>query len=156
MNAKWLWLVLIIMGLATPAAWGQTALPQGHQITLLPGYEHQPLQGIDSTVGRIVKKDGLTIMYTMGPVAKPGAPIFSGTFINAALAIPEAERAWLKEQAIGGRKVYAAYGEKFGLSVSVVSATEGVNFTTKTKNAEEIAEVLLMALTLTEAKEEKK
>lgn len=76
-------LALLFVGMAIPASWGQTELPQGHEITLLPGYMHKPLRRIDSEVGSIVKKNGLTITYTMGPIAKPGERVFSGIFVNA-------------------------------------------------------------------------
>jgi hypothetical protein len=143
---------LLMLGVTTPGASGQTPLPRGLEITLLPGYTHQPLKGIDSIVGAIVKKDGLRINYTMGPIPAEGGRRTSGHFANAALSIPEKDRLWLKEQNAGGRKVYAVFSEEYGLIVSTVSATEGVNFTAMAKTPGEVADVLLMALTLAEQK----
>lgn len=36
---------------------------------LLPGYEHRPLQGIDTSVGEIVKGERVVIRYDIGPLA---------------------------------------------------------------------------------------
>jgi hypothetical protein len=146
-------LALSMLGATVPHAAGQTPLPRGLEITLLPGYTHQPLRGIDSIVGRIGKKDGLQITYTMGRIPEKGGRRTSGHFVNAALSLPEKDRLWLKEQQVGGRKIYAVFSKEYGLMVSSVSATEGVNFTAPAAKAPgEIADVLLIALTLAEQK----
>jgi hypothetical protein len=145
-------IVLLILGVTTPAASGQTPLPRGLEITLLPGFIHEPLRGIDSIVGKIGKKDGLQITYTMGPLPKEWGRRTSGHFVNAALGLPEKDRLWLKEQNAGGRKVHVVYSKEYGLIVSSVSATEGVNFSAMARSPGEVADVLLMALTLAERK----
>ena len=145
-------LVALMFGAATSTAFGQTLLPRGLEIRLLPDYAHEPLRGIDSVVGRIGKKDGLQISYTMGPIPKEGGLRTSGHFANAALLTPEKDRVWFKEQNAGGRKVDATLTKNTGLIVSSVSATEGVNFVAMAKTPGEVADVLLMVLTLAEQK----
>jgi len=139
----------------TAAAAGQTPLPAGHEINLLPGYAHEPKQGIDSIVGLIAKKDGLQIHFEMGGVVLPGAPRFGGSYVNQALQLPEADRLWLKEQAVGGRKFHIAYGKNNQLIVSTASAKTGVTFHAVAKTPEDVADVLLTVLTLTEQKAKK-
>jgi hypothetical protein len=145
-------LVLACLLAVSSAASGQTPLPGGFEIRLLPGYTHEPLRGIDSIVGKIAKKDGLQIQYEMGAIPAPGAPRFGGSYVNQALQIPEKERLWSKEQTAGGRKVTVVYSKENMLVVSTASATEGVNFHAVAKTPADVADVLLMALTLTEPK----
>jgi hypothetical protein len=143
-------LVVFILGLTTSAVSGQTPLPGRFEIRLLPGYTHEPLKGIDSIVGKIVKQDGLEILYEMGPIPKKGAPVEGGSFVNQALQLPEGKRLWLKEQTVGGRKFHVAYGQDQRLRVSTTSATQGVNFTAEAKTPADLADVLLMVLTFAE------
>lgn len=143
--------VLACLLAVTPAS-GQTPLPGGFEIRLLPGFTHEPLRGIDSIVGRIAKKDGLQIQYEMGAIPAPGAPRFGGSYVNQALQIPEKDRLWSKEQTAAGRKVTVVYSKENLLVVSTASATEGVNFHAVAKTPGEVADVLLMTLTLTEPK----
>jgi hypothetical protein len=144
-------LVLLLFGMTTPPASGQTLLPGGFEIRLLPGFTHEPLQGIDSIVGRIAKKDGVQIQYEMGRIPQ-GTLRLGGDFVNQALQLPEKERLWLKEQIAGGRKVHVAYSKEQRLIVSTASATEGVNFTAVARTPSEVADVLLMVLTFAEQK----
>src|SRR5262245_6481631 len=85
---------------------GNAPAPGG--IKLLPGYVHEKLQGIDSIVGRLVKKEGLTIQYEIGAVPKPGGPVFGGSFSDYPKNTPADQRLWYKEQTIGGRDVHLA------------------------------------------------
>jgi hypothetical protein len=132
---------LLIAASAAPAA---DAPPPGN-LQLLPGYVHEPLQGIDSVVGRIVKKGGLTIQYEIGRVPKPGGLAIGGDFSNAAIRLPEKNRRWLKQQVVAGQPVDIAYGKDDLLLVSYPKS--GVNFTATAKTPEELADVLLMVLT---------
>ena len=160
LQGRWIVLVLWILGGTTPAAPGQTPLPGGtasvagkrFEIRLLPGFTHRPLQGIDSIVGKIVKKDGLEIQYEMGGIPAPGAFRLGGHFVNQALQLPARDRLWLREQNAGGRKVHVAYSRKHRLIVSTASLTEGVNFAAVAKTPGDVADVLLMVLTLVEQK----
>jgi hypothetical protein len=61
---------------------------------LLEGYEHQPLQGFDSIVGKISKKGGLEISYEIGSVPKLGAPQFGGQFSDRPKLTPKDQVRW--------------------------------------------------------------
>jgi hypothetical protein len=143
---------LLMLGGTVSTTSAQTPLPHGFEIRLLPGYTHEQLRGIDSTVGKIGKKDGLQIQYTMGRIPQMGERTFGGSYVNAALRFPEKDRLWLKQQTTGGRKVYVAYSKEHLLLVSSTSTTEGVNFLATAKTSEEVADVLMMVLTLAERK----
>lgn len=133
---------------AQVAANKPTALPAGLEITLQPGFTYVPRQGFDSIVGGIEKKDGLKISFEMGAIPPPGAPRFGGSFANYATRVPEKERQWLKEMDSNGRKVHVAYGNDQMLIVTSATEKEGVNFHATAKTPEEIADVLLMVLSL--------
>ena len=148
-------LAALTLGVTAPAATGQTPLPAGHEIKLLPGFAHEPRRGIDSIVGLLAKKDGLQINFEMGGGVLPGAPRFGGSYVNQALRLPGADRLWLKEQAVGGRTFHVAYGKDHLLIISSASAKTGVNFHAVAKTPEDVADVLLMVLTLTEQKAKK-
>lgn len=142
--------MLFMFGMTCSAASGQTQLPHGFEIRLLPGYVHQPLQGIDSLVGKISKNGGLEIEYEMGPVPEKGAPITGGSFFNQALKVPEERRLWMKEQMVDGQNFSLAYSKDRRLLISTSSATQGINFSARAESADEITDVLLMVLTFRE------
>lgn len=144
-------LVVVLLGMSTPAASGQTPIQGGFEIRLLPGFAHEPLQGIDSIVGKIGKKDGLQIQYEIGNIPKGGLAT-GGSFVNQALRVPEKDRVWLKEQDAGGRKIHVAYTKENHLIISSASTKEGVNFHCVAKTSGEVADVLLMVLTFAEQK----
>ena len=135
------------LALATTAS-AQTALPGGLQITLQPGYAYVPKQGFDSVVGVLEKKDGLTIMFEMGSIPAPGAPRFGGSFANQAQQMRDIQREWLKEFEAGGRKISVAYSKDKQITVSTMTDKEGVNFSAIAKTPADLADVLIMALTL--------
>jgi hypothetical protein len=143
---------LLLVAVTTPA-WGQTPspFPGGLEIRLLPGFSHERLKGEHGPTGKFTKKGGLEIHYVMGRIGRPDAPAAtSGDFRNAALLVPEANRLWLKQQNVGGRQVHVAYTKDRIVIVSSVSTKEGVNFTAVTESPGDVAEVLLIVLTLTE------
>ncbi len=128
----------------------ETPLPNGLVIDLLPGYTQQKLQGIDSIVGKFVKKDGPEISYEIGGYIPPGQPRFGGSYTDYAQQMPADSRLWLKELAIGGRKISVAYSKDQRIVVSTHFEKVGINFSATAKTPEEIAEVLLMAMTIAE------
>jgi hypothetical protein len=145
---------LLVVTVMTPAI-GETPFPSGLTIELLPDYTHQPLQGIDSIVGKVAKKNGTSIQYEIGGAVKPGAPRFGGSYTNYAQQMPAEQREWLKEHKVGGRKVSVAYGKDQRLVVSTEFEKVGINFTAVAKTPEEIADVLMMALSVAEAPKKK-
>ena len=112
---------------------------------LLAGYEHQPLQGFDSIVGKIEKEDGLQISYEIGGVPKPGAPRFGGQFSDRPKLTPKDQVRWYREQVDNGQPVHLAHGKDNFLLVSFPQ--KGMNFSVTVRSADEMAEALLMILT---------
>ncbi len=64
---RYLTILVIVCGTIGNAVAQDASVP-GH-IKLLPGYHHKHLQGIDTLVGEIAKKDGLSIKYDIGRLA---------------------------------------------------------------------------------------
>lgn len=152
-RSRWISTVLLISLALVPAAACQTSLGKAFEIKLLPGFAHEPLQGIDSIVGKISSKDGPEIHYDIGAVPKPGAPVFGGSYVNQAQRQPAAERQWLKEQTVGGRTFSIAYTKDQQLLVSSAGTTHGVTFSALAKTPADIADILLIVLTLAEPAE---
>ena len=116
--------------------------PPSFGIKLLPGYVHEPKQGFDSVVGVISKKDGLTIMYEIGRVRKPGQPGFGGDFSDQAKQLRPEQREWYKEQVLGGKQMHVAMSKDKSLFVSYPES--GINFSVVTKSTDELTDALLM------------
>lgn len=143
--------ILMTASLLSPATlWGQTSLSSMLEVVLLPTYEHKSLQGIDSIVGQIDKKSGPSIFYEIGGVIPPGQPRFGGSFSNSAAAVPAASVAWTKSLRSKEKSTTVTYTKDQKLLISVEFAKEGANLTATAKTAEEIAEVMMIALSLRE------
>src|SRR5215470_3762225 len=78
-----------------------SARPIPGLLRLLPGYEHQPLQGIDSCVGRIWKSGGVEINYDIGKQAGNYAECQSCGWTKGEL--------WRKNQTVDGQKVVMVF-----------------------------------------------
>lgn len=112
---------------------------------LLKGYKHQALQGFDSIVGKISKKDGLQISYEIGGLPKPGGLRLGGQFSDRPKLTPKNRVRWYLEQTVNGQPVHLAYRKDNILLVSFPK--KGMNFTATVRSADEMAEALLMILT---------
>ncbi|MEZ6057390.1 MAG: hypothetical protein R3C01_11880 [Planctomycetaceae bacterium] len=124
---------------------GKSAPIPGH-IQLIQGYKHEPLQGIDSRVGRISRNDGFTINYEQGRVPKENEQFrLGGDFSNAAQHVKKTEGAWYREQTVQGTPMQIAMTKEKLLVVTFPES--GINFTTKIEKDTDLAEVLLMLLT---------
>lgn len=143
--------VVWLLWMTTSAASGQTPFPGGLEISLLPGFTHERLRGEHGPTGKFTKKGGLEVHYFMGRIGRPDEAPTSGHFHSAALRVPEPDRFWLKEQKVAGRQVHVAYTKDHRLMVSSASTKEGVNFMAVTESPGDIADVLLMVLTLAES-----
>jgi hypothetical protein len=119
--------------------------PPPFGIKLLPGYVHEPKQGFDSVVGVISKKDGLTIMYEIGRVAKPGGLALGGDFADRPKQLRAEQREWYKEQLLGGKQMHVAMAKDKSLFVSFPES--GMNFSVVTKSTDELTDALLMICT---------
>jgi hypothetical protein len=109
-------------------------------MTLLPGYQHERLQGIDTSVGRIWKKDGLEIHYDIGRLA--------GNYAQSREKDKD-KLEWFKEQAVGGRNVQIALTKDRVLTITVAGFA---NFYGTVKSEGDLADMLLMVLTYDEPK----
>ena len=113
-------------------------------ISLLPGYEHVPVRGIDTLVGEITNEDSLTIRYDIGELAG-----------NYATGRPN-ERVWLQSQDQGDRTLDIALRANQTLVVTFTrtfTRTPGgreqksyANFYAEVQDDEDIAEMLMMVL----------
>lgn len=110
-------------------------------IKLLPGYTHQRLRGIDTQVGKISRKDGLTIQYDIG--------VLAGNYAEK----QKEEAAWFKEQVINGQAVQVAFMKDKQLTVTFTNGP--ANFFVTIKSEEDMADVLLMLSTYTPDKKAK-
>ena len=120
---------------------------------LLPGYQHEKLQGIDSVVGRIVKKKGLTISYEIGGIPK-GPFRFGGSFTDRPKNTSKQQLKWYREQMVNGQPMHIAYLKNKTLLVSFPKSIpdKGINFYVREINTmEEMTDVLLMLTTFPEA-----
>lgn len=134
-----------MLALTTFARAADDAKPPPFGIKLLPGYVHEPKQGFDSVVGVISKKDGLTIMYEIGRVAKPSGLALGGDFSDRPKQLRPEQREWYKEQVLGGKQMHVAMAKDKSLFVSFPES--GINFSVVTKSTDELAEALLMICT---------
>ena len=133
------------IGVSPPAGGGGTGdAPPPGGISLLPGYAHQPGQGIDSKVGAFVRQDGWRIEYEIGRVTRPGAPAMGGDFRDEAQDMNAGQRQWYKEQTVRGQPVHLALSRDSILIASFPTA--GANFRAKVRTQEELAEFLLTVL----------
>jgi len=131
---------------AAPAKQPKNASPAGPGgMRLLPGYTHEPLRGIDSVVGRIVKDDGWKISYEIGRISKPGRPRMGGDFSDRAKLTPKSKVRWYREQTISGQPVHIAMSKTDALIVSF--PTRGMNFHATIRSSQQLVDALLMILT---------
>jgi hypothetical protein len=119
--------------------------PRG--MTLLAGYEHEGEIDFEGTIwGKIWKKDGLEIIYAMGPVF--------GQFVT-----PKYKDSYLQywEKAVGGRVVRFAFSKSKYLLITVPlddapDTINAANFSAKVEKPEGGADMVRMALSLIEGK----
>ena len=112
---------------------------------LLPGYVHEPRRGRDSVVGRIAKPDGLALHYEIGRLPDPGRPRTGGEFTDNAERVAEADRRWYREQVVGGQPMHLVLTTADDLIATFPE--RGMSISGRVKNAEELADALLMIMT---------
>jgi hypothetical protein len=126
-------LAITALVLSTAASSSSTE-PAPGGIRLLPGYQHTPLRGIDSVVGDIAEMGGLTIGYDIGLNGRPPVNV-------ARLA---ESLSWYREQRIAGRTVVCGKNKD---AKTWVVALPGAGFYAEVRTPEEMADLLLTALT---------
>ena len=143
--------VVSMLGLALacviPVAAAQSKMPAALMgMRLLPGYQHRPLQGMDSVIGEIARSEGLTLRYEIGRVPTTVKFRRGGDFTDAARTLTPPMTRWYKEQSVLGEPVHLAYTTRDQLVISFPQ--RGVNIVVVAKTLEEVAEALLMVLTI--------
>ncbi|MEO7714967.1 MAG: hypothetical protein ABIY70_02085 [Capsulimonas sp.] len=103
-------------------------------IQLLPDYAYHRLQGVDSYVGAITKKNGFTINHDIGMMA--------GRQLNPA---ERGEYVWFKERAWHGHPVWIAMTMKHALIATFPD--DCANFYCTPKSEEDAVDFLLMIST---------
>lgn len=109
--------------------------PPPGNMSLLPGYEHQRLRGIDSEVGQISKKDGLMIRYDIGGMAGN----------RAMSAESKAPLVWSRVINVGGEDLRIVYFSDGKLIATF--ERQYANFFAHTGNRDEVEDFLIMVMT---------
>jgi hypothetical protein len=154
-------ILLALIAISSVAAQLPAAETRFSAIKLLDGYSAKQDKSVDASAWTITGKSGLIIHFEAGP--------------SEGLAVDVKDKdkyEWYREQTVAGEKVYVALRKldpktDSGLNaerkipaakVLIVSFPLGgsrshaANFTAKVANSEEIADVLLMALTFDQSK----
>ncbi len=111
--------------------------PPPGSITLLDGYKHQKLQGIDTRVGKIWKDGGITIQYDIGRLA--------GNYAQQQRKYQADQLLWDRQQTWHGQLVELAMTKDRQLYVSFPE--RHANFYGKVQEEQDLVDALLMVLT---------
>ena len=111
--------------------------PPPGSITLLDGFKHQKLQGIDTRVGKIWKDGGITIQYDIGRL--------SGNYAKQQREYQADQLLWAKQQTWHGQPVELVMMKDRQLYVSFPE--RHANFYGKIPKEEDLVAALLMVLT---------
>jgi hypothetical protein len=106
-------------------------------IKLLPGYRHTTQVGIDSSVGKISRVGGLTIGYDIAPGDKRHRRPVDVARLATTLS-------WYREQQVAGRTLVCGLNRD---GKTYVVAIPGAGFYAEVRNPEDMADLLLTALT---------
>jgi hypothetical protein len=124
---------------SSPANHAEDAAPtvkRNSSIALLPGYEIQIVPGIDTAGGTIWKDGGPTIYLAFCCYAH-----------DEAASAKKSQVLWRQEQTIGKLHFVCVYTKSNEIFVSSYGSSR-TSFSAKIGNRQELAEVLLMALSL--------
>src|SRR5579871_1576255 len=139
------WFGLGSIFFAASLAAQEAAIPGA--IALLPGYHHQPQQGIDSRVGTISKPGGIVIEYDVGEMA--------GDYTSCKSCGWTKDEMWRKQQDVNGQKAVLVFTKARRLFISFPAVH--ANFYATISTEAEMADMLLMVLTFdTSRKPQKK
>ena len=111
--------------------------PPPGSITLLDGFKHQKLQGIDTRVGKIWKDGGITIQYDIGRLA--------GNYAEQQRKYQADQLLWDRQQTWQGQPVELAMMKDRQLYVSFPE--RHANFYGKVPKEQDLVDALLMVLT---------
>ena len=111
--------------------------PPPGSITLLDGFKHQTLQGIDTRVGKIWRDGGITIQYDIGRL--------SGNYAEQQRKYQADQLLWAKQQTWRGQPVELSMMKDRQLFVSFPE--RHANFYGKIPKEADLVDALLMVLT---------
>lgn len=114
----------------------RTKAPPPGNMSLLPGYEHYKRRGIDSSVGEIVKKDGMEIWYDIGHMA---GQVLKQTYDK------KTSQPYFKEVQVNGDTFLLTWKENGEITATFVKGY--ANFFASAKTPEDFADFLLMVMT---------
>jgi hypothetical protein len=136
MSTRWVGAAIAVFGMLCGSIWcaAECADPTPGGIKLLPGYKHETQRGIDTSVGKVWKENGLTIYYDIGWLAG-----------NYAKSMEKVNILWYKEQVVGGRSVQFALTKDRMLYVTFAEVS--ANFYGRVQSEEDITDMLLMIFT---------
>ena len=123
------------LSFALPAASADD--PPPGSITLLDGFKHQKLQGIDTRVGKIWKDGGITIQYDIGRLA--------GNYAQQQRKYQADQLLWDRQQTWHGQPVELAMTKDRQLYVSFPE--RHANFYGKVQGEQDLVDALLIVLT---------
>ncbi len=134
----WLAIVVLVVGSLSVALRAASADdPPPGSITLLDGFKHQKLQGIDTRVGKIWKDGRITIQYDIGRLA--------GNYAEQQRKYQADQLLWAKQQTWHGQPVELAMMKDRQLYVSFPE--RHANFYGKVQKEQDLVDALLMVLT---------
>lgn len=136
MNKTTLLLILLVALPLTDARTAQTESTPGF-IRLLPDYQNQKQQGIDSDVGRIWKEDGVEIHYDIGKMA--------GNYADCKTCGWAGDELWRKKQTINGQESILVFTRFKRLIVTFPKSN--ANFYATIRTEEDMVDMLLMLCT---------
>ena len=116
--------------------------PPPGSITLLDGFKHQKLQGIDTRVGKIWKDGGITIQYDIGRLA--------GNYAQQQRQYHADRLLWDRQQTWNGQPVELAMTKDRQLYVSFPE--RHANFYGEIPEEQDLVDALLIVLTYLPAK----
>lgn len=114
----------------------RTKAPPPGNMSLLPGYEHYKGRGIDTSVGEIVKKDGMKIWYDIGHMA---GRVLKQTYDK------KTSQPYFKEVQVNGDTFLLTWNEAGEITTTFVKGY--ANFFAMAKTPEDFADFLLMVMT---------
>jgi len=151
--------VVPVVVIAQTASVVSPQVPAPGKIKLLTGYIHEPRRGIDSRVGVIYKRDGLSIGYDIGRMAAVYADQYFPQYferlrkqthlnpnaIEQQIRSLEDKVEWRQRQQVNGDELMIVFLKDSTLIASFVNST--ANFTAKIDSNDKFADFFLIVLT---------
>lgn len=133
--AEMLAVVLTLETKGEKTAAAKNVLDLSGKLSLPEGWEQRALQGVDSMVGELVRKNDLTVRYDIGAGAGVQADPARNKF------------PWHMEQVVRGHAVKMALEKMEGQDRLIISIVDGyANFSATVKSLEDVADVMTLVM----------